>query len=84
MPIMLHELKTWPEFFEASWRGDKDFELQKNDRNFNVCDEILLREWHNGDQRYTGRVLSRRIKYIMSATYFGLQEGYVILGLDKV
>jgi hypothetical protein len=41
-----HELKTWPEFFAATKRGHKKFELRRDDRGgFQVGDELLLKEW---------------------------------------
>lgn len=42
-----HELKTWPEFFAATRRGHKKFELRRDDRpeGFQVGDELLLREF---------------------------------------
>ncbi len=42
-----HELKTWPEFFAATRRGHKKFELRRGDRpeGFQVGDELLLKEW---------------------------------------
>jgi len=47
-----HELKTWPEFFEATRRGQKKFELRRDDRpeGFQVGDELLLREFTHHDK----------------------------------
>ena len=36
---MVHELKCWPEYFEAVISGAKTFEVRKNDRDFAVRDE---------------------------------------------
>ena len=48
-----HELKIMPEYFEAIERGEKNFEVRFNDRNFAKGDILLLRE-HDGNC-YTGR-----------------------------
>jgi len=42
---MIHELKTWPEYFEQVRNGNKPFEVRKNDRYFSEGDEVLLKEF---------------------------------------
>jgi Domain of unknown function (DUF3850) len=42
---MKHTLKTWPEFFGPINDGTKTFEIRANDRNFQVGDELRLREF---------------------------------------
>ena len=83
-----HELKCWPEFYEAIVGQSKTFDLRKNDRGFAVGDDIILREWEPNGHFYTGNFISRRISYILEhrpdagcAATFGLREGYVILSL---
>ena len=39
---MIHELKTWPQFWPALCDGSKTFELRKNDRGFEVGDILIL------------------------------------------
>ena len=61
-----HELKTWPEFFEAIIDGRKNFEVRRDDRGFQAGDHVYLREWdpsHGG--RYTGRRIRARIGYVL-------------------
>lgn len=41
-----HELKIWPEQFEAVKSGIKRFEFQKNDRDFQVGDLLRLRKFY--------------------------------------
>lgn len=40
-----HKLKTWPVYFDASWRKLKPFELRVNDRDFRVNDTLTLQEF---------------------------------------
>lgn len=42
---MIHELKTWPEFWDAVDRGEKTFEVRRDDRGFQVGDTLWLHRW---------------------------------------
>lgn len=85
----IHELKIWPEFYEAIESCVKTFDLRKDDRGYEINDGLRFREWDPRTEQYTGYELSRTIVYILRhrpkagcAATFGLQPGYVILGLD--
>lgn len=78
----IHELKTWPTFFEAVCDGSKTFELRNDDRDFQVGDVLLLREFNLNNHRYTGRKLCRLVTYkLESAMFSGIEKGYCIMGL---
>ena len=80
----LHELKIIPEFFHAIMFEGKNFEIRINDRDFEVGDQILLREW-DVLCSYTGNYIKARIKYIYQGTgVYGVSEGYCILGLEDI
>ncbi len=79
-----HHLKTWPQYFQASFAGEKPFEIRQNDRNFQRWDYLVLEEWNPETEKYTGRVLSRRIDSIVTGPKFGLKQGWVVMGLSKV
>jgi hypothetical protein len=78
--VVIHELKIAPEYFEAVANGLKQFELRKDDRNFQVNDLVVLKEYDNG--AYTGRTLRHLpIKYVLrNCPQYGLQDGYCIIG----
>ena len=76
-----HELKTWPEFFEAMLSGEKRFEARKNDRGFQVGDTLLLREWVPSGEFYTGRKAYFHVKYILDDPKFGVQRGFVVMSV---
>jgi len=40
-----HDLKAWPEFFDALASRRKTFEVRKNDRDYQLGDVLLLREY---------------------------------------
>jgi hypothetical protein len=73
--ILLHELKTWPQYFQAVADGKKPFEIRRNDRDFQVGDLLHLREWYPQEQKYSGRELWKRIDYI---TDWAQQEENII------
>lgn len=73
---MIHELKILPEYFEAVISGRKQFEIRKNDRDFKVGDQLILREWSKNE--YTGDSYKAEITYI---TDYAQRDGYVVLGI---
>jgi hypothetical protein len=63
-----HELKCWPKFFEPITRGEKRHDLRRaTDRNFEIGDRLLLREFDPDEMRYTGRTLLVDVTYVTSA-----------------
>lgn len=79
---MLHELKILPEYFKEVISGRKTFELRKNDRNFQVGDKVLLKEWNL--KEYTGRECEVMITYILhDYDFFGLEKDYCIFSFIR-
>lgn len=74
--MKIHELKILPEYFEAVTSRRKQFEIRKNDRDFKVGDQLILKEWSQDD--YTGDSYKAEITYI---TDYMQREGYVVLGI---
>ena len=74
-----HYLKTETEYYQAVERGEKKFELRKNDRDFKKYDMLYLEEVVNGVK--TGRKLDPvEIKYMLKdCAKYGLCDGYCIL-----
>ena len=79
-----HELKCHPIYFERIVSGQKKFEVRKNDRNFQVGDILILKEYDpekgwspNGYHK----VYSAKVVYIET---YAQQEGYVVLGIVGV
>jgi len=80
---MIHNLKTWPEYYEAIEMGAKTFEIRKNDREFKVGDILSLEEYNPNERAYTGRVMRVIISYILAAQPF-VPEGYVCMAIHKL
>ncbi len=76
----VHDLKILPKYFVRA----KSFELRKKDRDFQVGDIVVLREWDK-ESGYTGRQSTHIIQYILEdAKEYGLADGYCILALSDV
>ena len=77
----LHDLKCWPEYFEAVDDGRKGFEVRENDRDFATGDYLLLREWTpQFESCYTGRWLIAHIGYCVDLAVIDSPKKYV--GMD--
>lgn len=85
---MQHQLKSWPEWFEAVHSGVKTFEVRVNDRGFAVGDRLWLREWNPESETYTGREVVRWVTYILDSEADiiprGIEPGYVVMALGDV
>lgn len=81
---MIHELKILPDFFEAVTSGRKQFEIRKNDRDYRVGDQLILREWvewYNNYWTFRGNSYKAEITYI---TDYMQRDGYVVLGIRGI
>lgn len=81
---MIHELKIWPEYYEAVTHHNvllrKTLEIRKNDRNYQVGDELLLKEYNPDSKSYTGREAKVIVTHILiGGPWF--QEEYVALSI---
>jgi hypothetical protein len=82
--IVTHRLKCLTEPFEAIDQGLKRFEFRKDDRGFQVGDELVLCEWMpEVVPSYTGRVLIRSVSYIARGPSWGIPEGFAVLSLKR-
>lgn len=79
---MIHELKTWPEYFEEVLMAHKNFEVRKHDRNYQVGDTLILKEYDPTNGTYTGRELARGISYILPGGDFGIEKGFCVMSLS--
>jgi len=71
-----HELKIKPIYFRDVISGVKKFECRMNDRDYQVGDLVDLKEFEGG--KYTGRVYSVEITYILHGAQYGLGHGACI------
>jgi hypothetical protein len=88
-----HTLKTWPTYYDAIARGEKPFDVRRDDRGFQKGDVIILQRTgegqhnrHEVDYGYDLKPrfqLRRTITYILTGGQFGIEPGYVVLGLAE-
>lgn len=81
----VHDLKCWPDHFEALVDGRKTFEVRINDRDYQVGDVLALQEWDPLAERYTGRGERAVVTYIYRGNALDVPVGispYVQEGLD--
>jgi hypothetical protein len=84
-----HKLKCWPQYYDAIERGEKPFEVRRDDRGFQKGDVLLLQRTRSESPYYVdydgyGKVkkeMRRTITYILTGGQFGIEHGYVVLGL---
>ncbi|EAE2532704.1 TPA_asm: RNA-binding protein [Listeria monocytogenes] len=70
-----HKLKILPKHFIDIMEGRKTFEIRKNDRDYEVGDMLILREW---DGEYTIFHIPAEVTYI---TDYEQKDGFVVLGI---
>jgi hypothetical protein len=80
-PPMVHELKCWPEPFEAVAQGRKPYEVRKFDRDFRVGDALMLQRWDPKTKEYSGTAALVPITYMTPGGEWGLPEDICVLGL---
>lgn len=59
------EKKILPEYFDAIKSGKKKFELRLADWKCKEGDVLVLREWDNKKNKYTGRTIEKNVTYVL-------------------
>jgi hypothetical protein len=82
--MKVHELKTWPEPYQAMIDGVKHHEVRRNDREFEVGDRLLLREWDPETQTYSGREQGRTVTYMTRGGDWGIPWELCVMSLEPL
>ena len=77
-----HELKIWPACFRAVEDGQKPFDVREHDRDYDVGDALILREYDPDTEQYTGRSATRWVSYLLHGGLFGVQDGWCVIGFS--
>lgn len=79
----IHTLKIMPQYFTAVVENRKTFELRQNDRDYQVGDLLLLKEFFNNE--FTGNEIVREVTYVLKdCPAYGLQSEFCILGIKPI
>lgn len=85
---MRHELKCWPPQYEAMRRGDKTFDIRRNDRGFQTGDMVVQKAYDPRARQYLDEEacppLFFEITYVLSGPMYGLREDYVCMALEPL
>lgn len=90
--MTIHELKCHPVYFDAVNRGEKTFEVRRDDRGFQRGDIVKLQrtypdQLHRVEYDYNGKVvyeLTFRIGWILTGGQLGIEPGYVVFSLERI
>lgn len=83
-------LKTWQKYWDAVDDGSKPFEVRKNDRPYRVGAVLILQRWEPETQDFTycsdgnPLICARRVTSILHGGQFGIEPGYVVMGLERI
>lgn len=75
--IKIHNLKIRAEYALPKLKGDKMFEIRKNDRNYEVGDIVL---YNVIDDNELNRQFVAKFYKITYITNYAQQDGYVVFG----
>lgn len=87
-----HILKCLPAYFDAIHRGEKNFEVRRDDRGFQKGDVLVLRRMneenlkHMVDTDLSGKAryeIRRTVTYILTGGQLGIEPGYVVMALEN-
>ena len=87
--MKLHELKIKEEYFNAILRGEKTFELRKNDRDYQVGDLIHFVDIDGnnhiiGNPFYNKKLVFQITYILQNVPQYGLDKDYCILAIKKL
>lgn len=75
----IHYLKINTKYLDRIISGQKTFEIRKNDRDYQVGDQLFLKESNPDCEILNARNVKAKIIYTST---FQQKEGYIVLGID--
>jgi hypothetical protein len=86
MSKQVHGLKTWPASFQRMWDRVKTHEVRKVDRDYQVGDELYLKEYDPWDAggRYSGRTIRVLVTYISMPGTWDLPANVCVMSVREL
>lgn len=85
-----HIVKSHPTYFDACKRGDKRFEVRRDDRGYQKGDILVQRRccddrpWEPIWPKRPENELRHRIAWILTGGQYGIEPGYVVMQLEDI
>lgn len=81
--MQVHTIKCHPKYFARIIDGSKTFEIRKNDRDYQVRDELVITEYDPeiGGELEEASFIRARVTYI---TDFAQTADYVVMGIKLI
>lgn len=79
-----HFIKAWPPFFRAVQRGDKRFEVRKDDRAYQAGDTLVIQEFDQATSQYSGASVQVTVTFVLRGGEFGVEKGFVVMSLGEI
>ncbi len=79
-----HVLKSWPQYFQPSKNGDKNFDIRNNDRNFHALDLLVQCEFDPKLGIYTDAAPFMQEVLSVFPHIPHVKDGYVVMDVELV
>lgn len=78
--------KSWPKIFALMKSGKKKFDLRVADFKVEPGDTLVMEEYDPRKNKYTGRKISKKVKYVLSFKLndFGQKKAILKKGLHII
>ena len=95
MPVT-HDLKCLPAYYDAIKRGEKPFEVRRDDQGYQKGDFLRLNRWsiqrgyqeaHYWSGSYSKDAalpILAEVTFILTGGQFGIEPGYIVMGIRVV
>lgn len=80
--MQIHQLKTWPEYFQAVKSGKKTFEIRScDDRTYRVGDILSLLEYDPVTDQFIGDEYRVKVSYVLPGGQFGIDKNACVMAI---